>query len=183
MHFRLRDNACRYYAFAPPGNYGIVPQTWENGSQSDAAMGLLGDDEPLDVLVGLGVWCLINPLLLGGAHAPSSVRGGGPPVGHALPATSGRRQTACPASLACSRDWAGIQHRTAYARLQVIAATRPELLVVSQSETPTGHRGGEGADWRRLPGQGVSPRGWLGFISVNSTSEEVTSCQGPFKSR
>jgi len=41
----------RYYAWSPaPGNYGALPQTWENVFEPDSLTGYPGDTDPIDVI-------------------------------------------------------------------------------------------------------------------------------------
>lgn len=40
----------RHYGLIPNFNYGMIPQTWENAQDVHAETGLIGDNDPLDVI-------------------------------------------------------------------------------------------------------------------------------------
>jgi inorganic pyrophosphatase len=46
----VKKGKLRLYPFASLVNYGCLPQTWEDPTHKDASTGMLGDNDPLDVV-------------------------------------------------------------------------------------------------------------------------------------
>ncbi len=50
MDKKTGESYLRHYMLDPCFNYGMIPQTWENGAHKDKDTGAYGDNDPLDIV-------------------------------------------------------------------------------------------------------------------------------------